>query len=925
MRYKQLLSEKQLDELRMNPRSLQKFADSPEAEGIRAGFEAELIFTGLGGVSDDYEAEPDYDYDERPGSIQGVIDFFSNDDQGYGLHPRGATQLQDRLDEAYFEWMDEQMYREFRDDADELVREYFLDHEWDWEDAIREELDNRGYSDEEVDRIMEMHSLSATERQARSKEANDFAADYEAYQEAVQDANDTFDSRVEQEINDQGGIYDQVLDDYRSNYQPADDRGFWTDNGWRWMSDIANEFDLTWPYWTEGGDSADGEFDYGNAQMLADSLSRALGVPAKAAGGYHGTRRDDKTWIFEPDGSLDPDDPENMPVEIVSPPMLLNDCLKAMENFFSWAEDNGAYANNSTGFHMGVSLPYAGGKVDFVKLALFLGDEHVLKSFGREANTYCKAAMKVIREKVGASHNKEQIAGAMDLMRNNLIELATKQLKIVGQGGFGKFHSINPHVNEATADNNGYIEFRSAGGSNYFEDIDKLKNTLMRYAQAMHVASRSDLERNEYYKKLYKLIAPKGSTSLDLFAKFATGGISKEKLKKEWAEAALAKDAPETLKKGRWKAYNSEGQPINGGEFSGYTEDEAWEKLADKLGLSVSNTKNVFNLVDMDKPSEWHLVDDENQEILDTVQALTRSAATQKFASTWGDDPRWTGNTVDVVRAPDLDEPEDEKPELSPRAKLAKRIKQGPQGQKRTPHGVPEWELYDVSTNHAIHSVVAHDRDDAWQQADDWLRSVGAEDRSTYKERFKIRPMMVSADSKPQVRDIPMDVAQNVQGVEQVRLANGVPIWEIYNSNNDSVVWEIADHTRTAATEQAVSWLRNQAHVRDLSGYIVRPKMLQPGERNNPPAQQTATPRAERRSDFEIFDSANNNVVHTMRNATVDEVNRVIDSYETPSGGYARGMLRVRPAEPQINESLLKSWDEIVNEMALPANRKLVK
>ena len=46
MRYKQLLSEQQLDELRMNPRSLQKFASSPEAQGIRAGFEAELIFTG---------------------------------------------------------------------------------------------------------------------------------------------------------------------------------------------------------------------------------------------------------------------------------------------------------------------------------------------------------------------------------------------------------------------------------------------------------------------------------------------------------------------------------------------------------------------------------------------------------------------------------------------------------------------------------------------------------------------------------------------------------------------------------------------------------------------------------------------------------------------------------------------------------------
>ena len=48
MRYRHLLSEEQLDELRMSPGALKKFAASDEAEGILAGFEAELVFTGLG-------------------------------------------------------------------------------------------------------------------------------------------------------------------------------------------------------------------------------------------------------------------------------------------------------------------------------------------------------------------------------------------------------------------------------------------------------------------------------------------------------------------------------------------------------------------------------------------------------------------------------------------------------------------------------------------------------------------------------------------------------------------------------------------------------------------------------------------------------------------------------------------------------------
>lgn len=115
MRYKELLSEEQLDEIRMNPTTLQQFGASPEAQGIMAGFEAELVFTGLGGNgdSDDYDMEPDYEADERCYSIQQVMDFFENDDYGYGLYGRSAERLQNDLDEKYSEWFDNEMMQEF--------------------------------------------------------------------------------------------------------------------------------------------------------------------------------------------------------------------------------------------------------------------------------------------------------------------------------------------------------------------------------------------------------------------------------------------------------------------------------------------------------------------------------------------------------------------------------------------------------------------------------------------------------------------------------------------------------------------------------------------------------------------------------------------------------------------------------------------
>ena len=73
-----------------------------------------------------------------------------------------------------------------------------------------------------------------------------------------------------------------------------------------------------------------------------------------------------------------------------------------MREFFEWAKGEGAYTNESTGLHVGVSLPGIGGNIDYVKLALFLGDKYVLDLFDRDGNTYCKSAFDKI-SRVGSS------------------------------------------------------------------------------------------------------------------------------------------------------------------------------------------------------------------------------------------------------------------------------------------------------------------------------------------------------------------------------------------------------------------------------------------------------------------------------------------------------------------------------------------
>jgi hypothetical protein len=862
MRYKHLLSEEQLDELRMNPSSLRQFVDSPEAEGIQAGFEAELVFTGLGGEPEyDEDPEPDYDADERCRTLDGVIEFFQNDEWGYGLSDRQASRLRDDLDEKYYEWYDEQLFAQWQDERDELIKDHFLD-EQPWIERVHAVLvDGMELSDEEADKIIKFGE--ARKNGTLGKPGSEYTEEeldmLSTYNEAVSDADAILDEEVESCISSEDKIYDSVLDDFRDNFYIDDDSGFFSDVGLRWMSDVANEYDLSWPVITYTGGGGEGGFSEENARNLADSLAKELGVDTYVSGGYHSATRKPGRWIFEPDSSLDADDSDNMPVEIVSPPMPLKECLRQLENFFAWAESNGAYTNSSTGFHMGVSLPHRGGTVDYIKLALFLGDEYVLDEFGRAANHFCEAAMKKIKKKLGASHNQEQVGNALDLMRHNLLELATKALKIVGPEGFGKYTSINPKGN--------YIEFRSAGGSHYMEDIDRLKNMLMRYAKAMHVAAEPALERKEYYKKLYKLIAPRtGDASLDLFSRFATGSITKEELKKSWAEVALQKDAPSLVGKGDWVVVNTAtGKPVQGQTYNGYTRDEARSRA--KQSLSPASSDTDFDLsyeLQPQNTGKWEVYkknDDGSEETLEIVDAERKGEAVDKVYDKYNDQ-----NIAFNVRSYHGEkQPE---PKLSRRAELAKRIRAPkpdwnvvyrPTGRvidtimnvsreeaqkllvkvaqqhqfdsvddlelhnkadtdKAEAGKDGDWNLINRHTKEVVNHWVHMTNQEAAQMALRWLR-----DHQFNTSDFQIVPREEQRYSS--YADAQRAADQQNQSSQQEVDGTGEPVWQIYGTNTGRTVEEFSAEDHDAAAEHLRGFLNELGPDDSRELYALRPKM----------------------------------------------------------------------------------------------------
>jgi hypothetical protein len=655
--------EQQLDEVAMSPGALAKWANSEAAQGIRAGFEAELIFRDTtNDDDDDQEIEPDYDYDERAGSVQSVIDFFQGGDYG-GMSAREESRLEDGLNEQYYEWYDERMYDAFRDEAEDLVRKVIQEEDWDLDNEIQKQLELLDLPTDEFNAIIQAGERApiftrSSDQQAYIKE-NPL---YQKYLDAQTEAEDLLDTLVEDSVRAQDKYYDAALDDFRENFTIDDDSSFFQDVGLSYMSDIASEYSLDWPYMTgSGGGNNGGSRDWND---IGSSLEKTVGMPVKVSGNYHSTKRKEGQWIVEPDSSLSPDDREDTGLEIVSPPMPLLTTLEQLQAVTDWANnpsEGNAYTNSSTGLHMGVSVPYKGGDVDYLKLILFLGDEYVLQSFGREANIYTKSAMKAFRENIKGG--RADPAGALMLMKNNLIEFAQREI----QKGVGTGKYTSAHIQD------GYIEFRSAGGDWLAEesaDPQKLSSTMLRYARAMQIAANPSAERKEFAKKLYKLVAPEGDGQLALFSQFAAGEIDKDQLKKQWAERTIGTERKTNQ---RWRLYDrATGEPVPGQEYNGYTEEEARARAKGKLRPSASDRDfdSAYELRNMSGDQQWEVYSVDTGETLEIVTGRNKNEAAEVVFDKYAN--QGIGFNVRPYQDPAT---------MTPRAKLAKRIT----GQPRKP------------------------------------------------------------------------------------------------------------------------------------------------------------------------------------------------------------------------------------------------
>jgi hypothetical protein len=118
---------------------------------------------------------------------------------------------------------------------------------------------------------------------------------------------------------------------------------------------------------------------------VAQEFENAIGRDVRASDNYHSgnTLRPsvaNQRYIVEPDGSLEPDNPNDRGLEFVSPPLPIDEILSDLNKVKAWAKEYGCYTNDSTGLHINISVPgYSRENLDFVKLALLMGDKYVLR------------------------------------------------------------------------------------------------------------------------------------------------------------------------------------------------------------------------------------------------------------------------------------------------------------------------------------------------------------------------------------------------------------------------------------------------------------------------------------------------------------------------------------------------------------------
>ena len=407
---------------------------------------------------------------------------------------------------------------------DDIVRFYDGDN-YAWESL--QPVDDERFREAVIEDLMDYESTLVYEKMSdeeyelvRAKLEGD--ENFESLDDAEQD------DFIEDEVAEQGNIWEEVREEVQEEIHGSVTWSqFWERENVEAMSDLLNRYDLVWPY-------VDGEMGgslpvEGWAEQIAELTGKGVNVSAT----YHGSDKEAGKYTIEPDSSLTPDNEPDSGYELVSPVMPLDEAIDQLGKIFDYIEeqDGDIYTNSSTGLHLNISVPQ-GNDIDYTKLVLFSGDKYILDKYDRLSNNYADSALGQMENRARLM-DADRAAQAMQKMKDNLEDAAEEYVR----AGTGQAKYTSIHIKD------GYIEFRGPGGVYTNKSFGETMNVMLRFARAMTIAADPQAYRQEYQKKLYKVLSKGGQegdrTIGSLFADFQAGTINKEVFKKRWANLVV--------------------------------------------------------------------------------------------------------------------------------------------------------------------------------------------------------------------------------------------------------------------------------------------------------------------------------------------------------------------------------------------------
>ena len=263
----------------------------------------------------------------------------------------------------------------------------------------------------------------------------------------------------------------------------------------------------------------------GASKVMAPAIEKAFGKTVVFSR-YHERKKDKTSWYIEPDGSIvpgvpDPDHPNDSDYteqnndgqcEIVTPPLPVKQGIEALKTFYRLAKQMNLYtsAGNDTGIHINVSIPE---KLDVLKLAVFAGDEHVIREWGREDNEYVESVIKSLKgeyAEIAKDYEGDDRFGGSFAAIGAKSPKTKPGLNPSKKKDYNRLLQIAKDTSDqhmASVNFNGkYVSFRHAGGD-YLNQQESVINVVGRFVRAMVIASDPTLYRKEYLTKLSTLVA----------------------------------------------------------------------------------------------------------------------------------------------------------------------------------------------------------------------------------------------------------------------------------------------------------------------------------------------------------------------------------------------------------------------------------